>query len=616
MADVFLALAPGPNGFNKTVIIKELRGEAPDDRAVAMFLDEARIAARLSHPNIVQIYEVGYHEGGRPFLAMEFVEGQSLQSVARRARREGAPVPVLLRVVSDVLSALDYAHALADYDGTPLELVHRDVTPHNVIVSYEGYGKLLDFGIAKANVRSAQTQGGMIKGKVSYMSPEQASGASVDHRSDLFAVGVMLYQIVTGRRFWGDEQDMPVLVKLASGRLPDIDAGLEGVHAPLAAIVRRALAASPDGRYGSAAEFQADLEGYAAANAALGSRREVSAYMSSIFGAERSALREVLDRRSRAYPAYPRGDSESELPQLHLSGVLQGAGEGSGSLPKTSLTGALVPVPAPASATMPARQGGTALWAVAITALAAVLAIAISGVYVLRKGDSKGTAEAGAPVGKGAAETGAPVGKGAAEAGAPVGKGAAEATAARRGAADAGAGATGKGAADVGAGATGKGAADVGAGSQAANEANANEANGGGANETGAGPGGVGAQPSAARAAATAAPAGLTLTVEAKPAQARLFVDDRPLATNPAAVMVAAGEHRVRAEAEGYAAASQSLTPSGDESVSLTLRPLSKSKQAAPSPPGRGAAAPKPAAPAPREGVSSSAAKGADLAGF
>jgi serine/threonine protein kinase len=420
MADVYLALAPGPNGFNKAVVVKALRGEAPDDRSVAMFLDEARIAARLNHPSIVQTHEVGYDGGGRPFLAMEFVEGQSLQSLLRRAKG-GAPLPVLLRVISDVLAALDYAHALTDFDGTPLDLVHRDVTPHNVIVSYDGFGKLLDFGIAKATVRSAQTQAGMIKGKVAYMSPEQANGGAIDRRSDLFSVGVMLYQALSGRRFWGDEPDMPVLVKLSQGQLPDLRAGLAGAPGPLAAVVLRAVAASPADRYGAAAEFQADLE---RAAGALAPRRDVGAYVGGLFASERSGLRDVLDRHSSR--------------------------------------------------------------------------------------DDEGGAYS------------------------------------RRG-----------------------------------------------------------------------APSSVTLTVEAHPPQARLFLDDRPLATNPAAVPVAAGEHRVRAEAEGFAAASQAVAPRADGSVVLTLRPL-KGRAAGP---GRGGAQAAPKAPStppapPRENASSSAAKGADLAGF
>src|SRR4028118_81903 len=137
MADVFLALAPGPSGCNKPVVIKDMRDGGGEERALAMFLDEARIAARLNHPNIAQTHAGGYHAAGTPFLALEFVEGQSLHAVLRRGRPE-VPRPVLLRVMVDVLAALDYAHELCDFDGTPLSIVHRDVSPHNVIVSYDG----------------------------------------------------------------------------------------------------------------------------------------------------------------------------------------------------------------------------------------------------------------------------------------------------------------------------------------------------------------------------------------------------------------------------------------------------------------------------------------------
>jgi serine/threonine-protein kinase len=406
MADVYLALAPGPNGFNKMVVVKELREASHDESTLAMFLDEARIAARLNHPNIAQIYEVGYHGTGQPFLALEFVDGQSLQAVLRRAKRD-VPRPVLLRVVSDVLSALDYAHGLADFDGAPLQIVHRDVSPHNVIVSYDGFGKLVDFGIAKASLRNVVTQAGVLKGKVAFMSPEQAAGRPVDARSDLFSVGVMFYQAVTGRRLWGTSQDMAILVRLAGGHLPELDESLAEVPEALAAIVRKALAPNPDDRYESAAEFQADLERYGQIGQGLASRREVGAYIASLFAAERASLREVLDQRARE----SRDPSEeSSLPRLQFlsGGTISTESSSSGSVPKTSLTGALLPG---GSMAPPSRGGALRRGA----SVAALLALGFSAAYFLRAGASKS-----GPSAPGAAASVSPLAPSLASAGPPT----------------------------------------------------------------------------------------------------------------------------------------------------------------------------------------------------
>src|ERR1700760_1905309 len=175
MGIVYLAMVQGPGGFHKLVVVKELNPSVVEEPAfLTMFLDEARLAARLSHPNIVQTNEVG-HEGQRYFMAMEYLDGRGLDHVRRRSRTAGfgLTLHMHLRVICDVLAGMDYAHELADFDGTPLHIVHRDASPQNVFLTFDGQVKLLDFGIAKAADSMHETITGVVKGKVSYMSPEQ-----------------------------------------------------------------------------------------------------------------------------------------------------------------------------------------------------------------------------------------------------------------------------------------------------------------------------------------------------------------------------------------------------------------------------------------------------------
>ena len=200
MAEVYLALAPGPQGFQKLVVVKRLHMNMEDEpMLVAMFLDEARIAARLAHPNVVQTNDVGEHEGSH-FIAMEYLEGQPFDRILKHAVRDGERLPMRLaaRIIADALDGLHYAHEACDYDGTPLGVVHRDVSPHNLFVTYDGVVKLLDFGIAKATTQVVETRTGLVKGKFAYMAPEQARSAPADRRADVFAMGVVLWESIAG----------------------------------------------------------------------------------------------------------------------------------------------------------------------------------------------------------------------------------------------------------------------------------------------------------------------------------------------------------------------------------------------------------------------------------
>src|SRR5579859_6512235 len=190
MGNVYLAVARGPGGFNKLCVLKVLRPLLAQERAsVKSFLSEGRLAVRLSHPNVVQTFEVA-ENAGRQAIVMEYLEGRSLAQIAERAQGERAmPIAMQLHVLGCVLAGLHYAHELSDFDGKPLGIVHRDVSPQNVFVTFDGQVKLLDFGIAKArHAGSVHTSTGIVKGKIRYMAPEQMSGETVDRRADLFAV--------------------------------------------------------------------------------------------------------------------------------------------------------------------------------------------------------------------------------------------------------------------------------------------------------------------------------------------------------------------------------------------------------------------------------------------
>ncbi|HEY8076299.1 MAG TPA: serine/threonine-protein kinase, partial [Labilithrix sp.] len=229
MADVFLAVQAGPlgSGFSKLTVIKRLRPNlAEEPEFISMLVDEARIAARLNHPNVVQTNEVGEADS-QYFIAMEYLDGQPFHRVQHRSaqRAKDGSVPLLTKeqqyvIVMDALAGLHHAHELADYDGTPLNIVHRDMTPHNVFVTYDGQVKVVDFGIAKAVGRSSETRQGVVKGKVRYMAPEQAIGQEVDRRADIFAAGVILWEAATGRRMWKDMDDLNIVQALVGGEAP------------------------------------------------------------------------------------------------------------------------------------------------------------------------------------------------------------------------------------------------------------------------------------------------------------------------------------------------------------------------------------------------------------
>jgi serine/threonine-protein kinase len=309
MADVYLAVMKGPIDIDKLVVVKEMRRELTDDPDfVGMFLDEARLAARLNHPNVVQTYEVG-SEDGRYFLAMEFLDGLPYVRVLRMKDRIPVPFAIHARILCDILAGLHYAHELTDFDGTPLHVVHRDVSPQNVLVTFGGGVKLVDFGIAKATT-AAERRTGDVKGKLAYMAPEQLRTFDVDRRADIFCVGVMLWEAITRRRLWGP-QGKPSIEQLLGDEIPDVRSVRKEVPDRLARICARALARDPAERYATAAEMEHDLDEYLSQSGQQTSAREVGNFVAGKFTREREALRVAIDAQIRKLRALPPDHEET-----------------------------------------------------------------------------------------------------------------------------------------------------------------------------------------------------------------------------------------------------------------------------------------------------------------
>ena len=261
MASVWVARQRGKHGFEKLVAIKTILPKfAADIRFQEMFLDEARIASRIEHLNVAQILDLG-EEHEILYLAMEYVDGDALSKLNRACQKKNVAIPVgvVLRILADTCAGLHEAHELKDASGRPLEIVHRDVSPHNVLVSTKGIAKLIDFGIAKARSRvGTDTNSGVLKGKIQYMAPEQALGRPVDRRADVWAVGSILYHVIAGKPPYEGDNQLATLHLLGSGR-PPVPLP-SGVHPTIAGVVRKALAHAPENRYETAAELREAIE--------------------------------------------------------------------------------------------------------------------------------------------------------------------------------------------------------------------------------------------------------------------------------------------------------------------------------------------------------------------
>jgi serine/threonine-protein kinase len=320
MAEIFLARATTGLGAARLVVVKQILPELAGDAAFArMLVAEAKLAARLRHANVVQVYDLGREEE-RLFIAMEYVEGCDLNALLRQLSRTKAPLPLdfALFVVREVLSALSYAHRARDDAGAPLGLVHRDVSPSNVLISFEGEVKLCDFGIARAlavpadegaaprDSRPSNAPPGTsrVVGKSAYMAPEQARGEAIDARADVFAAGILLWELCAGRRMYrGSETEMLALAR--AGAVPPLpERGLPEEDA-LRALIARALDPSPDARFASAADVQRELDAYASRARLIASPLRFGSFLAEQFGAELIAARRARERGALALELGP-----------------------------------------------------------------------------------------------------------------------------------------------------------------------------------------------------------------------------------------------------------------------------------------------------------------------
>jgi len=285
MASVHLARVDGPGGFQKWVAIKKIHPHLVEDESfVQMFLDEARVAARISHPNVATVFDLGKHEDTY-WIAMEYLHGEPLREVMRQTEELGTAMPpeIACRVIADAAEGLHAAHELLGKNGEKLGLVHRDVTPHNLFVTYDGTTKVVDFGIAKFDTRMSHTRAGTLKGKLAYMSPEQVHGEGVDRRTDIFALGVVLWELTTGRRLFRMDNDLDTLAKVQECIVPPPSTVIRGYPVDLEQIVMKALSKNPDERFYTAREVSRALQSLLMRRGLFIGADEVASYTRSIF---------------------------------------------------------------------------------------------------------------------------------------------------------------------------------------------------------------------------------------------------------------------------------------------------------------------------------------------
>ena len=285
MAQIYLARQVGPEGFEKLLVVKRILPHlAENEEFITMFLDEARIAARLNHPNVVQIFDLGAQDDSF-FIAMEFIHGEDVRRVWKHADKVGTPIPVALicRIIIEACAGLDYAHKKLDGSGRALNIVHRDISPQNILVSFEGGVKIVDFGIAKAADQATVTKSGVLKGKYSYMSPEQAAGQPIDCRTDIFALGVVLYELLTGTRLFKRATDIQTLNAVTECKLAAPEQVNDRIPPDLGEIVMKALAKDRTQRFSEARQLGAALESWLLLHGIPASSAAVAEFMHEIY---------------------------------------------------------------------------------------------------------------------------------------------------------------------------------------------------------------------------------------------------------------------------------------------------------------------------------------------
>jgi len=287
MAELYRAMITGVQGFEKLIAIKKILPHlANEEELVRSFIDEAKLAALLHHQNIVQIYDFG-SLGDTYFIAMEYLLGKDCRIITSKAKEKDLPLELQLAllIVSRICSGLDYAHKLKDFQGKPLNIIHRDISPQNILITYEGDVKIVDFGIAKAASQTTMTQMGMIKGKVAYMSPEQAGGKVIDNRSDIFSCGIILYEMVTGRRMFSGDT-MHILTKVREAQFDKPEEVRPDLPEKLLEILYHALAKDPANRYQTCGDMLTDMEECMKQLGVHPTANVLSRYMKTLFAEE------------------------------------------------------------------------------------------------------------------------------------------------------------------------------------------------------------------------------------------------------------------------------------------------------------------------------------------
>jgi serine/threonine-protein kinase len=352
MATIHLGRQVGAVGFSRTVAIKRLHAQfAKDPDFVAMFLDEARIAARVRHPNVVPTIDV-VSEDGELFLVMEYVQGQSLSLLIKASLAQNVlpPPPVIASIVAGILHGLHAAHEAKSERGEPLHIIHRDVSPQNVIVGVDGVARLLDFGVAKAAERSQTTQAGQVKGKVAYMSPEQLTTDHIDHRTDVYAAGVVLWEALTGLRLYAGANDGRIVNMILAGKLRPPSESIPDLDPIFDEVVLKALAPDPANRYQTAREMALALEN----GAALAMPSRVGAWVdelaSDILEGRAGRIAEI-ESRSDVYTPPPGGSgvARRSAPEARPSGPSIPA-----PVPSAPVLAAPIPIAPPSMPSAPA----------------------------------------------------------------------------------------------------------------------------------------------------------------------------------------------------------------------------------------------------------------------
>ncbi|HYO51809.1 serine/threonine-protein kinase [Archangium sp.] len=352
MGQVFLARQKGPVGFQKLLVVKRLLPHLSEDTEfIKMFLDEARIASILNHPNIAQLYELGDVDGVL-YITMEYVQGEAVSQVNARANHSkgGLPLGLKCRIIADAAAGLDHAHQARTPSGHKLGLIHRDVSPQNVLVGVNGDVKLIDFGVAKVSGKLSQTVVGTIKGKHAYMSPEQARDEELDARSDVYGLGIVFHELLTSQRLFKRESDLATLKAVVGARVVPPSEAVPGVPKALDAVVMKALARRREERFQSAGELRLALEDFLLAERLPGTPAHLAAFMKELYASELEEERFASEPTVIQYaPRLARGPSSPSSTQVAPAQGQQlprqaRASAGSGTPPK-SRTAQAAPAP-------------------------------------------------------------------------------------------------------------------------------------------------------------------------------------------------------------------------------------------------------------------------------